>query len=52
MVDNLMLDGSVRRSTGIVVARQVEPAVRYTSLTNFESCVEQAAAWLAARGAR
>ena len=42
-------DGSVRRSTGIIVARPVEPAARYTSLANFEACVEKAAAWLGAR---
>lgn len=51
MVDNLMLDGSVRRSTGIVVTRTTEPAARYTSLANFEACVEQAAAWLGTRRA-
>lgn len=52
MVDNLMLDGSVRRSTDIVVTWQVDPTKTYASLANFETCVERAAFWLQTNRAR
>ena len=48
MVDNLMLDGSVRRSTEVMVATKVDQAEVYSSLVNFETCVKQAAQWLVA----
>jgi nucleoside 2-deoxyribosyltransferase len=41
--DNLMLAGAVVASNGLFVAAQVPHADRYTSLTVFERCVEQAA---------
>jgi nucleoside 2-deoxyribosyltransferase len=49
MVDNLMLDGSVRRSTNIITATTIAPHEVYSSLTNFEACVERAAGWLLGR---
>lgn len=46
MHDNLMLDGSVRRSTGVIVAGTVAPSTTYSSLENFERCAALAAEWL------
>ena len=49
MCDNLMVHGSVERSTGVLVTRDVPPGAVYDDLTAFEACVAQAAAWLAER---
>jgi len=50
MVDNLMLDGSVRRSTNVFTLSEISADERYVSLMNFEACVAEAARWFSAQG--
>lgn len=48
--DNLMIDGCIRRSTGVLVASAVADADIYSALVNFERCIQEAAEWFGARG--
>jgi nucleoside 2-deoxyribosyltransferase len=43
--DNLMIDGSIERSSGIHVAARVPDHELYTALESFEACVKLAAEW-------
>jgi nucleoside 2-deoxyribosyltransferase len=46
MADNLMMEGAVYFSGGSVVVTRVPEAERYTNLTGFELCLQQAKALL------
>jgi nucleoside 2-deoxyribosyltransferase len=49
LTDNLMIDGAIARSTGVLITGDVPAAERYTSLVVFEACVAAAARWFADR---
>ena len=48
--DNLMMDGCIARSTGILITGDVPGAEMFSNLGPFEQCVRAAAAWFETSG--